>query len=78
MTLDATTNKTRMTEAVQRGVSLQAIQLPVRAKLDDVSRAMATIVASKMPLVGQVSAHLLAMRGKLFRPTLLLLSSEVE
>jgi octaprenyl-diphosphate synthase len=67
-----------MTEAVQRGVSLQAIQLPVRAKLDDVSRAMATIVASKMPLVGQVSAHLLAMRGKLFRPTLLLLSSEVE
>jgi octaprenyl-diphosphate synthase len=67
-----------MTEAVQRGVSLQAIQLPVRAKLDDVSRAMATIVASKMPLVGQVSAHLLAMRGKLFRPTLLLLASEVE
>jgi len=39
---------------------------------------MATIVASKMPLVGQVSAHLLAMRGKLFRPTLLLLSSQVE
>jgi octaprenyl-diphosphate synthase len=67
-----------MTEAVQRGVSLQAIQLPVRAKLDDVSRAMAAIVASKMPLVGQVSAHLLAMRGKLFRPTLLLLSSMVD
>jgi octaprenyl-diphosphate synthase len=59
-------------------VSLQAIQFPVRAKLDDVSRAMATIVASEMPLVGQVSAHLLAMRGKLFRPTLLLLSSQVE
>jgi octaprenyl-diphosphate synthase len=59
-------------------VSLQAIQFPVRAKLDDVSRVMATIVASKMPLVGQVSAHLLAMRGKLFRPTLLLLASEVE
>jgi len=59
-------------------VSLQAIQFPVRAKLDDVSRAMATIVSSEMPLVGQVSAHLLAMRGKLFRPTLLLLSSEVE
>jgi octaprenyl-diphosphate synthase len=59
-------------------VSLQAIQFPVQAKLDDVSRAMATIVASEMPLVGQVSAHLLSMRGKLFRPTLLLLSSEVE
>jgi octaprenyl-diphosphate synthase len=67
-----------MSGAVPSGVSLQAIQFPVRAKLDDVSRAMATIVASNMPLVGQVSAHLLAMRGKLFRPTLLLLSSQVE
>jgi octaprenyl-diphosphate synthase len=38
---------------------------------------MGSIVASELPLVGQVSAHLLAMRGKLFRPTLLLLSSEV-
>lgn len=61
-----------------RGVSLQAIQFPIRSKLDDVSRAMGTIVASELPLVGQVSAHLLAMRGKLFRPTLLLLSSEVD
>ncbi len=78
MRADATANKARMTGAVQPGVSLQAIQFPVRAKLDDVSRAMATIVASKMPLVGQVSAHLLAMRGKLFRPTLLLLSSQIE
>ena len=62
---------------VPRGVTLQAIQLPVRDKLDDVSRAMARIVSSDLPLVGQVSAHLLAMRGKLFRPTILLLSSEV-
>ena len=61
-----------------RGVSLSAIQKPIREKLDAVSRAMANIVASDMPLVGEVSAHLLAMRGKLFRPTLLLLSSEVD
>jgi octaprenyl-diphosphate synthase len=61
-----------------RGVTLQEIQRPVRGKLDDVSHAMARIVASDMPLVGQVGAHLLAMRGKLFRPTLLLLSSQVE
>lgn len=60
-----------------RAVTLQEIQRPVRDKLDDVSHAMARIVASDMPLVGQVGAHLLAMRGKLFRPTLLLLSSEV-
>jgi len=60
-----------------RGVSLQAIQSPIRDKLDDVSRVMGEIVASDLPLVGQVNAHLLAMRGKLFRPTLLLLASEV-
>jgi len=75
---DAAASKARMKAAVPRGVSLQAIQFPVRSKLGEVSQAMATIVASKMPLVGQVSAHLLAMRGKLFRPTLLLLSSQVE
>ncbi|MFL5527802.1 MAG: polyprenyl synthetase family protein [Gemmatimonadaceae bacterium] len=63
---------------VQPGVSLQEIQLPVRDKLEEVSREMGRIVASDLPLVGQVSAHLLAMRGKLFRPTLLLLSSEVD
>jgi octaprenyl-diphosphate synthase len=66
-----------MNVALPRGVTLQAIQLPIRDKLDDVSRAMAGIVSSDLPLVGQVSAHLLAMRGKMFRPTLLLLSSEV-
>ena len=63
---------------MQAGASLQSIQLPIRDKLENVSRAMASIVSSDLPLVGQVSAHLLAMRGKLFRPTLLLLSSEVE
>jgi octaprenyl-diphosphate synthase len=67
----------RASTTAPRGVTLQAIQLPVRDKLHDVSLAMARIVSSDMPLVGQVSAHLLAMRGKLFRPTILLLSSEV-
>ena len=70
-------SRKRVGVAVPRGVTLTSIQLPVREKLDDVSRAMSRIVSSELPLVGQVSAHLLAMRGKLFRPTLLLLSSEV-
>ena len=70
------TNEVSVT--IPRGVTLQAIQLPVRDKLDDVSREMTRIVASDLPLVGQVGAHLLAMRGKLFRPTLLLLASEAE
>ena len=61
----------------RRGVTLQSIQEPIRERLDQVSRAMGDIVASDLPLVGQVAAHLLAMRGKMFRPTLLLLSSDV-
>ncbi len=59
------------------GVTLQNIQAPIRERLDQVSRTMGSIVSSELPLVGQVSAHLLAMRGKMFRPTLLLLSSDV-
>jgi octaprenyl-diphosphate synthase len=70
-------SRKRVSVTTPRGATLTSIQLPVRDKLDDVSRAMARIVSSDLPLVGQVSAHLLAMRGKLFRPTLLLLSSEV-
>lgn len=77
MTVDTAADRPATSRAFPRGVSLQAIQIPVRGRLDDVSRAMGAIVASDLPLVGQVSAHLLAMRGKLFRPTLLLLSSEV-
>lgn len=61
-----------------QGVTLPMIQAPIRERLDEVSRAMGRIVSSELPLVGQVSSHLLAMRGKMFRPTLLLLSSEAE
>src|SRR5438552_16752896 len=57
--------------------SLAEIQAPVRAQLDRVPAEMARIVSSDLPLVGQVSSHLLAMRGKLFRPTLLFLSAAV-
>jgi octaprenyl-diphosphate synthase len=70
-------SRKRVSVTNPRTVTLTSIQLPVRDKLDDESRAMARIVSSELPLVGQVSAHLLAMRGKLFRPTLLLLASEV-
>jgi octaprenyl-diphosphate synthase len=60
------------------GLTLQAIQAPIRSRLDQVSQAMGLIVSSELPLVGLVSSHLLAMRGKMFRPTLLLLASEIE
>ena len=73
----AAEDRNRVNVTTPRGASLQAIQSPIRDKLDRVSHAMADIVSSDLPLVGQVSAHLLTMRGKMFRPTLLLLSSEV-
>jgi octaprenyl-diphosphate synthase len=57
--------------------ALQRIQEPVRERLDAVSEEMWSAVASEIPLVTQMSAHLMAMRGKMFRPTLVLLSSSV-
>jgi len=74
----ATQDSGQVNVSATRGVSLATIQQPIRSRLDDVLQTMARIVSSELPLVGQVSAHLLAMRGKMFRPTILLLSSEVE
>lgn len=63
-----------------RGVSpeLSAIQAPVRASLDRVGDEIKRIVVSDFTDIEEVNEHLLFMRGKLFRPTLLLLSSQVE
>lgn len=58
--------------------ALERIQEPVRERLDLVSEEMWRAVASDIPLVAQMSSHLMAMRGKMFRPTLVLLSSAVE
>jgi octaprenyl-diphosphate synthase len=66
------------TTAPAASSSLAEIQSPIRARLDQVPAEMARTVASDLPLVGQVATHLLAMRGKLFRPTLLLLSSATK
>lgn len=60
------------------GVSLSQIQAPVRERLERVQPELHRIVVHDLPLIGQVSGHLLQMRGKLFRPTLALLASEVE
>ena len=57
--------------------ALRAIQAPVRERLEFVVHEMHAIVSSDLPMIEQVSAHLLRMRGKMFRPTLTLLSSAV-
>jgi octaprenyl-diphosphate synthase len=72
-----------MSEAVARGQTalssaLREIQEPVRDRLDQVVEAMSRIVTSDLPLIADVSRHLLRARGKLFRPTLTLLASAVE
>lgn len=56
-------------------ITLAAIQQPVRADLDAVFEELGRIVQSDFPMIEEVNAHLLRIRGKLFRPTLLLLTS---
>jgi octaprenyl-diphosphate synthase len=56
--------------------ALRDIQFPVQERLDDVLTEMRRVVTADLPLIEQVSSHLLQMRGKMFRPTLALLASE--
>ena len=56
---------------------MSAIQGPVRSSLDRVGDEIRRIVLTDFERIEEVNEHLLFMRGKLFRPTLLLLASEV-
>jgi octaprenyl-diphosphate synthase len=57
--------------------ALVAIQAPVHDRLDAVVDEMHRVVTDDLPIIREVSSHLLRMRGKMFRPTLALLSSAV-
>ena len=57
--------------------ALRDIQAPVRETLEQVVGEMQRIVTDDLPLIREVSGHLLQMRGKMFRPTLALLASRV-
>jgi len=57
---------------------LREIQAPFRQGLDRVASEMRRIVLADAPLIARVGAHLMSMRGKMLRPTLVLLASEVE
>jgi octaprenyl-diphosphate synthase len=57
---------------------LSSIQSSVRHELDRVGDEIKRIVLSDFSNIEEVNEHLLFMRGKLFRPTLLLLASRVE
>ncbi len=56
------------------GVTLADVQRPVVQDLDHVTRALQDMVAADFPLIQEVNSHLLQMKGKMFRPTLLLLA----
>jgi octaprenyl-diphosphate synthase len=56
---------------------LSQIQDPVRAQLDQVVDELKRIVLSDFPVIEEVNHHLLWSRGKLFRPTLLLLCNRI-
>ncbi len=57
--------------------TLPSIQQPVRPQLDRVVDELRRIVLSDFPVIEEVNDHLLWARGKMFRPTLLLLSNQV-
>jgi octaprenyl-diphosphate synthase len=58
--------------------TLGQVQASVADGLERVSRAMWRMVVADTSLAGQVSGHLMGMKGKMFRPTLVLLASALE
>lgn len=58
--------------------ALLDIQAPIRDRLDRVPDEMWRIIQADVAIVQAANAHLRGMRGKLFRPTLLLLASSVD
>jgi octaprenyl-diphosphate synthase len=58
--------------------ALRDIQAPIVNELEAVSHELWRIVAADVPLIRDVGEHLMGMKGKMLRPTLLLLSSGVE
>lgn len=57
-------------------IALRDVQAPVALELERVVDELRRVVVADFPAVGEVNTHLLRMRGKLFRPTLLLLAHQ--
>lgn len=63
-----------MTDKPEVAAALTDIQRPIEAELARVRRELRRIVTGDFPTVAAASEHLRSMKGKLFRPTLVLLS----
>jgi octaprenyl-diphosphate synthase len=59
-------------------IALRELQRPVAEELEHVVTELQRIIAADFPLIAEVNEHLLHMKGKLFRPTLLLLANQAS
>ena len=59
-------------------IALRELQRPVAGELEHVITELQRIIAADFPLIAEVNEHLLHMKGKLFRPTLLLLANQAS
>jgi octaprenyl-diphosphate synthase len=65
-----------MTLPELRSLSLADLQAGIRPRLAQVETEMRRMIEADFPLISDVNEHLLRMRGKMFRPTLVLLADE--
>src|SRR4030067_375384 len=59
-------------------MSMTAFQKPVRRELERVQTRLRELFRTPIPILSQVGGHVLATRGKKFRPTLLLLVARLR
>jgi len=57
---------------------MQSVQKPVRRELDQVQTQLRQLFRTPIPIINEVGGHVLATRGKKFRPTLLLLVARLR
>jgi octaprenyl-diphosphate synthase len=57
-------------------VTLDQLQAPVQARLERVDAELCRMIEEDFPLITEINRHLLGMRGKMLRPTLVLLADE--
>jgi octaprenyl-diphosphate synthase len=62
----------------QTAITLESIKQPIQVELDGAFAELGRIVQSDFSMINDVNTHLLQLRGKLFRPTLALLSAKVS
>ena len=62
---------------VARAVTLEEIQSPIAHDLQAVRDGMEDAITRDVPMLAVAARHLLSMRGKMLRPTLVLLSNQI-